>query len=476
MFALRARIPFLVAWLAGGAAAIAQTFPEIEPNGTKAEATAASCMTPGDSLGGASTGSSTTPGDGSLPTADTFRVKTCALPLGIYQHSLLLTSTPGGHSTALRGLNQTGTVGVGGTAGTADMSLQTSVTPNTRKWYGFGKNEEIYYRVNGTAATVSPYTVTLSTAAVSPVHIGFFAQGTITITTVGQGHSTETDLWVYDPGLNAIATFGNDDEFGGPTSQSTLTRTFSAGTYYLALTDRNLANDQTAAADDDFVFGALTDFPDVVVNSSIASALNCAFAVTDSSATAAVAATKAVAYDVLWFQFVVEPPAPGVTVGVPGIAGVMPCSCTNPNVGNVGCNNSAATGGAGLTDAGVASLAGDTVVFTSSGELPTALSIVLQGNLYVGAGAQFGDGVRIAGGSLKRLYTKPAVGGSVTAPAGADPTVSARSAALGDVIAAGSSRWYQVYYRDPPANFGCAFGPGGATFNISSGRRVLWYP
>jgi hypothetical protein len=113
-------------------------------------------------------------------------------------------------------------------------------------------------------------------------------------------------------------------------------------------------------------------------------------------------------------------------------------------------------------------------VFTTAGEKPTALSIVLQGNATIPAGTPYGDGVRCTGGSLKRLYVKSAVGGSITAPGLGDPSVHVRSASLGDPIAPGSMRWYQVYYRDPLA-FACPL-PGGATFNTSSGRTILWNP
>ena len=86
----------------------------------------------------------------------------------------------------------------------------------------------------------------------------------------------------------------------------------------------------------------------------------------------------------------------------------------------------------------------------------------------------FGQGVRCAGGSLKRLYVKSAVAGSITAPnlAAGDPTVSTRSAALGDVIQGGQSRWYLVYYRDPVVVGGC---PATSTFNATQTGQVAWW-
>jgi hypothetical protein len=48
----------------------------------------------------------------------------------------------------------------------------------------------------------------------------------------------------------------------------------------------------------------------------------------------------------------------------------------------------------------------------------------------------------------------------ITAPEGAEPSVSSRSAALGDPISQGATRAYQVYYRDPDPNF-CQVPTGG---------------
>ncbi len=161
----------------------------------------------------------------------------------------------------------------------------------------------------------------------------------------------------------------------------------------------------------------------------------------------------------------------GTPFCVPGTAGVNACPCSNPGATGRGCDNSSATGGALLTSTGVSSLAADNVVFTCAGEKPTATSIVLQGTTNVAAGASFGQGIRCVGGSLKRLYTHNASGGVVSAPVGADPSVSARSAALGDTILPGSTRYYQTYYRDPTVLGGC---PSTSTFNVSNGLSLYW--
>ncbi|MBK7645000.1 MAG: hypothetical protein IPJ19_18470 [Planctomycetes bacterium] len=153
-------------------------------------------------------------------------------------------------------------------------------------------------------------------------------------------------------------------------------------------------------------------------------------------------------------------------------SGSLPTACPCGNTGMLGrgCQNSATTGGALLTAAG--NVAPDTVVLTSSNELPHAVSIVLQGNSDLVNGATFGDGVRCVGGTLKRLYIHQAVNGTVVAPVAGDLSITARSATLGDPISSGQTRSYQVYYRDPTVAF-CA-APTGDTFNVSNAVRVNW--
>jgi len=158
----------------------------------------------------------------------------------------------------------------------------------------------------------------------------------------------------------------------------------------------------------------------------------------------------------------------------PGAGGVAACPCSNPPAGGSrGCDNSSSTGGANLSASGRASLATDTLVFATSGEKPTSLSIVLQGWSFLGNGVVYGQGIRCVGGSLKRLYVKTASGGSITAPETGDVPVSAQSAAKGDTILAGQSRWYLVYYRDPIVPGGCE---AASTFNSTQTGQVLWLP
>jgi hypothetical protein len=169
--------------------------------------------------------------------------------------------------------------------------------------------------------------------------------------------------------------------------------------------------------------------------------------------------------------------SPGTDLCIPGVGGTLPCPCGNPQVpaNSVrGCNNSANTGGAQLTSTGSASLTTDSVTFTSSGEKPTASSILLQGQLPAGTGVKFGQGVRCITQVLKRLYVHNAVAGVVVFPAAGDPSVHVQSAVKGDTITAGSSRLYAVYYRDPTVLGACTAQVD--TFNISQTQSVAWAP
>ena len=153
-----------------------------------------------------------------------------------------------------------------------------------------------------------------------------------------------------------------------------------------------------------------------------------------------------------------------------GDGSIRQCPCANLGDGGAGCANSKESGGALLSSAGTTSP--DTVVLTSTRELPTALSVFLQGNSQNANAFLFGDGLRCVSGSLKRLYSKNASAGTVSAPGASDLSITAQSAAKGDVIAPGSTRYYQVYYRDPDPAF-CP-PPAGDFFNVSNGLVIVW--
>jgi hypothetical protein len=146
------------------------------------------------------------------------------------------------------------------------------------------------------------------------------------------------------------------------------------------------------------------------------------------------------------------------------------CPCGNDGAAGHGCANSQnASVGGWLTASGTTHP--DTVVLFAADMLPSVSNVFLQGNAQV-APVSFGDGLRCAGGSLKRLTVKTAFGGTSQFPQAGDPSISARSAALGDPIATGSSRYYQTYYRDPNLSF-CP-SPAGNSWNVTNAVRVDW--
>ena len=143
------------------------------------------------------------------------------------------------------------------------------------------------------------------------------------------------------------------------------------------------------------------------------------------------------------------------------------CPCANYGAPQHGCANSSTSQGALLGASG--STIPDTLVLHSSGELASSLSIFVQGDAPRPVQIPFGDGILCVGGPLLRLYAKLASGGSAQAPAAGDLSISQRSAGLGHPIAAGTARYYQVWYRDGAAGF-CT--PN--SFNVSNALRVGW--
>jgi len=160
--------------------------------------------------------------------------------------------------------------------------------------------------------------------------------------------------------------------------------------------------------------------------------------------------------------------------GVPfcgGASAPVSCPCDNVGLPGRGCANSGASAGAELASAGRASLALDSLLLVTDGELPTSLSIVWQGDADV-VPHRFGDGVTCVAGRTRRMYRLQASAGSISVPRPTDPRISERASDLGDVLAPGDRRIYQVFYRDPAANF-CP-PPAGSLFNTTNALSVYW--
>jgi len=459
-------------------AAFAQTaFNELEPNSLRTEATVVSCLAPGDTLSGSTTGTLTGPGDVTLPSADVFRVQTCALPAGIYRHELALASATPGLVTTLRGLAQAGAPGAGGTATGIDATLSTGsgdgsvATPRTSAWYGFGGAEELYWRVTGNGSTTQPYTATFSTSAISALALGTFVAGPLTISCVGQGHLSDTDLWLYDANLQAIAGAGNDDKYQTGLVQSELTRTLAPGTYYLALAGYNLANHLTTPADDDFAQGHVLDFPGALATNRTTANYALHFTVSDAGQSVPVTAVANVlrSHEVLFFRFeVVSAVAQPFCFGDGTLTDhTTPCPCANDGGPGRGCANSFQPAGAQLTLSGAA--ANDDVVLHSNGTPTFSFTLFLQ---HAAAGDQaFHDGVLCAGGSMVRLRGRNAAAGQAAFPDSNFANDQSLTLSQRGGVAVGSSalRYYSAWYRNASTTF-CP----PATANVTNGWRLVW--
>jgi hypothetical protein len=150
-----------------------------------------------------------------------------------------------------------------------------------------------------------------------------------------------------------------------------------------------------------------------------------------------------------------------------GDAITVACPCSNNGGARRGCDNSASTNGAHLTVRG--SVDPDRVELGLSETLPSSLCFFLQGRSVLASPTAFGDGVRCIGGKLARLAAVATNAGTARYPSVGDPSISSRSAVLGDLIRPGTFRYYQAIYRDPDPGF-CT----PATFNASNAVMVRW--
>jgi hypothetical protein len=160
----------------------------------------------------------------------------------------------------------------------------------------------------------------------------------------------------------------------------------------------------------------------------------------------------------------------------PGAGGTLGCPCSNPPVNPArGCDNHGTrTGGARLDGSGNPSLLLDSVVLDARSENASALTVFWTGqNLMAPPGVVHGAGVRCVSG-LHRLYSGSASMGAIRRPGVTDPSVSARSAAVGAPIVAGQTRYYFTIYRDPQAATPCS--NSASTVNLTNTVSAMWTP
>ena len=141
------------------------------------------------------------------------------------------------------------------------------------------------------------------------------------------------------------------------------------------------------------------------------------------------------------------------------------CPCGNDNDasnGSAGCANGANAGGAALSASGSTSIAAGDLALSVQGAIPGQPCLFFQGNNAIngGAGVQFGDGLRCAGGGVIRLQVRFADGNG-----GAQTNLDVPAAGG---CAVGDMKRYQGWYRDP------ILSPCGAGFNLSDGVELVW--
>ncbi len=151
------------------------------------------------------------------------------------------------------------------------------------------------------------------------------------------------------------------------------------------------------------------------------------------------------------------------------------CPCAGLGASARGCPNSFDSGGADLAAQGVTQ--DDSLTLIASAMPPSAAALLFQGTEFNSNGRYsgstspfFGDGLRCAAGSLRRLVMKAAVGGQITVPDTGERSIRARTNSLGDPLLPGSVRVYQVWYRDVSPTFCVA----AANFNATNAQRVVW--
>lgn len=456
------------------AASIVTVASELEPNGTKLEATPIVCLASGSRIEGATTGASIAPGDASNASADTFRVRVCPLPAGVYRHRLVLTTTGiDEFSLSIRGLVVNGPPSAPSIDANSDTGVQVSVGGGAThyvQWYGFGREEELYVRVTGTANTLAPYALELESLALAETQLPVVLRaGAIEFTTVGQGHNTDTEIFVLDANHAAIPGFRNDDAPGGGTKQSRLTRTFAPGNYTVVIARFNLADSALSGTDDAYPLGPVLDFQDCIVSWSPSGSTDVSAAAIDALGTTLIS-TQLVPepYTLAWWRVTVaDAPLPPTPVCFGDGTGA-PCPCGNSGFLGRGCANSVNPAGGVLVATGLANVSLDTLVLSGSG-MPVSSALYFQGTSILGGGngAPFGDGLRCTGGAVQRLGAATNFGGVSQYPGVGDAPISVS----GMIPASGGGRVYQLWYRNSDPTF-CTL----AFYNLTNAISATWVP
>jgi len=308
-------------------AALAQNlYFEQEPNDTRATATVIPRFAPGDLLTAISFGN--TPFGLVDNSPDFFDLRPDApgpatgplAPVVLEVDFVLSNPRAADFAMSLRGLLQS----AGTIFPTQDILLQTSLLEGTgstqtrrcRAYVTGWASPKLIVRINGRSTVLAPYQVATAARLVTPLRFDRIAPGPVTITTVNQGHGTDTDLWLFTQEGTPIPDAGNDDTPQPISPRSTLTRNLAAGRYLLALTDSDLCVSLASPADDANRSRPVTDDPGVIIGTSAAVNVPLNVRISSVGGTGySIPLTKTEPFQVFWLELFVGVPIPAPTTG-----------------------------------------------------------------------------------------------------------------------------------------------------------------
>lgn len=161
----------------------------------------------------------------------------------------------------------------------------------------------------------------------------------------------------------------------------------------------------------------------------------------------------------VWMNQLVQPPI--FTSYCSGDGTGTACPCSAGSAGR-GCPSASFASGGRIAATGLARIASDSLVLTSTTVPPFGPGLFFQGTSAIASGAAFGNGLLCASGATTRLEIKFADAAGTSASTVAIHTLG--GAASGDL------RYYQMWYRDDPS-FCTAAG-----FNLTNALSLTWAP
>ncbi len=267
--------------------------------------------------------------------------------IGIYRYSFITESQDGSPipRADLVGLLQSAGSKVAGSTATVSSGPRIEVYTNGAASTGYfsmsrssGGIQRYRYRMECTRIDVLPPT---SPAGPGVIDAGTFSFGAIAGENIfiqagtGRPSGVNYDWWVYDSNFIALPDFGHDENDAVPDTDG-IGRMLLPGTYYVAVSDTNFANDKVSPADDLFRDGNILDFPNFTANSTFDFNFRLPIRIRDSVGHVFDGdgyAIKRLPFGVVFFRFQVvnaAQPIPPAGRGVP-----IPNPVTNNGTGSV---------------------------------------------------------------------------------------------------------------------------------------------